>query len=152
MFQTTDCLRMTFTDTVGTVVGLPLLEQQLLGLESLDTHLPPRHILPTHSQCPGRQGILIHHLYQEPLQVIIMIKKLPSDQIMIKKHLSDQIMMTRNRSKSPGGRGLCSSPSIKRPNSLMPGTIKFKFEYSLTQIEFLDLSLRIESGGIVTNM
>ena len=37
-------------------------------------------------------------------------------------------------------------------NSLMPGTIKFKFEYSLTQIEFLDLSLRIESGRIVTNL
>merc|ERR1711981_1065333 len=29
----------------------------------------------------------------------------------------------RNRSKSPGGRGLCSSsPSVKRPNSLMPTT------------------------------
>ena len=37
-------------------------------------------------------------------------------------------------------------------NSLIPGIIKFKFEYSKTQVEFLDLSLRIENGRIETNL
>ena len=37
-------------------------------------------------------------------------------------------------------------------NSLMPGVIKFKFEYSKSEIEFLDLSIRIENGRIETNL
>merc|ERR1719378_1108429 len=59
---------MTFTDTVATV-GLLLLEQLLLGSESLDIRLPPRHILPTHSQCPGRQGTGRSHLEAEVFAV-----------------------------------------------------------------------------------
>ena len=37
-------------------------------------------------------------------------------------------------------------------NSLMPGTVKFKFEFSYEKIEFLDLEIRIEGGKLVTNL
>ena len=37
-------------------------------------------------------------------------------------------------------------------NSLMPGVIKFKFQYSKKKIEFLDLEIRIENGRIETNL
>ena len=37
-------------------------------------------------------------------------------------------------------------------NTLMPGFIKFKFEYSKTNFEFLDLEIRIENGRIETNL
>ena len=37
-------------------------------------------------------------------------------------------------------------------NSLMPGVIKFKFQYSKKKIEFLDLEISIENGRIETNL
>ena len=37
-------------------------------------------------------------------------------------------------------------------NRLMPGIIKFKFEYSMEKIEFLDLEIYIKDGKIKTNL
>jgi hypothetical protein len=37
-------------------------------------------------------------------------------------------------------------------NSLMPGVVKFKFEYSDVKIEFLDLQLFIENGKLETSL
>ena len=37
-------------------------------------------------------------------------------------------------------------------NSLMPGVIKFKYQYSLQKIEFLDLEIYIEENQIKTNL
>ena len=41
---------------------------------------------------------------------------------------------------------------VDQLNTLMPGVIKFKFEYSKTNIEFLDLDIRMENGRIETNL
>ena len=37
-------------------------------------------------------------------------------------------------------------------NSLMPGVVKFKYEYSVNKIEFLDLEIIIENGKLETNL
>ena len=37
-------------------------------------------------------------------------------------------------------------------NSLLPGVIKFKFEFSTDKIEFLDLEIFIQNGRIETNL
>ena len=37
-------------------------------------------------------------------------------------------------------------------NSLMPGVIKLKFEFSFTRIVFLDLEIFIEDGFLKTNL
>ena len=37
-------------------------------------------------------------------------------------------------------------------NSLMPGIVKFKFDYSHSRIEFLDLQIFIEDGQLKTNL
>ena len=37
-------------------------------------------------------------------------------------------------------------------NTLMPGVVKFKFEYSKQKIEFLDLEIKIENGRLETNL
>ena len=37
-------------------------------------------------------------------------------------------------------------------NSLIPGVVKFKYEYSLKKIEFLDLEILIENGKLETNL
>ena len=37
-------------------------------------------------------------------------------------------------------------------NSLMPGVVKFKYEYSMEKIEFLDLEIFIENGKLETNL
>jgi len=54
--EMTDCLRTTSTST-----GTPAL---LVLLETPGTH-PPHHTLPTHSQCPDRQGTGRSHLEVE---------------------------------------------------------------------------------------
>ena len=36
-------------------------------------------------------------------------------------------------------------------NSLMPGTIKFKFEFSYEKINFLDLEISIENGRLISD-
>ena len=37
-------------------------------------------------------------------------------------------------------------------NSLMPGTIKFKFEFSYEKINFLDLEISVENGRLISNL
>ena len=37
-------------------------------------------------------------------------------------------------------------------NSLLPGVVKFKYEYSTEKIEFLDLEISIENGLLKTNL
>ena len=37
-------------------------------------------------------------------------------------------------------------------NSLIPGVVKFKYEYSVNKIEFLDLEIIIENGKLETNL
>ena len=37
-------------------------------------------------------------------------------------------------------------------NSLLPGVVKFKFEYSLQKVEFLDLEIVIKDGKLETNL
>ena len=37
-------------------------------------------------------------------------------------------------------------------NSLHPGVIKFKFEYSTEMVEFVDLQIMVENGRIETNL
>ena len=37
-------------------------------------------------------------------------------------------------------------------NTLMPGVVEFKFEYSKEKIEFLDLEIKIENGRLETNL
>ena len=37
-------------------------------------------------------------------------------------------------------------------NTLMPGVVKFTFEYSTEKVEFLDLEIRIENGRFETNL
>ena len=37
-------------------------------------------------------------------------------------------------------------------NSLVPGVVKFKYDYSNTKIEFLDLEISIENGVLKTNL
>ena len=37
-------------------------------------------------------------------------------------------------------------------NNLMPGVIKFKFDFSMDKIEFLDLVIYMEDGRIKTNL
>ena len=37
-------------------------------------------------------------------------------------------------------------------NSLMPGVIKFKFEFSTEMVEFLDLKIKIENGKLSTDL
>ena len=37
-------------------------------------------------------------------------------------------------------------------NSLMPGVVKFKFEFSITRIVFLDLEIFIEDGKLKTDL
>ena len=37
-------------------------------------------------------------------------------------------------------------------NSIMPGVIKFKYQYSREKIEFLDLEVKIENGRLETNL
>ena len=37
-------------------------------------------------------------------------------------------------------------------NNIMPGVVKFKYDYSLEKIEFLDLEIMIKNGKLETNL
>ena len=41
---------------------------------------------------------------------------------------------------------------VKWLNSLMPGTIKFKFEFSYEKVNFLDLEIYIEDGQLKSSL
>ena len=62
-----------------------------------------------------------------------------------KRYIDDVLMLFK------GSKEQCEQ-FVNWLNSLMPGIIKFKFEYSETEIEFLDLSIKIEGGRLVTNL
>ena len=68
------------------------------------------------------------------------------DLILLWKRYIDDVFMIFNGSKEQ-----CKE-LVDWLNTLMPGVIKFKFEYSKTNIEFLDLDIRIENGRIETNL
>ena len=68
------------------------------------------------------------------------------DLILLWKRYIDDVFMLFNGSKEQ-----CKE-LVDWLNTLMPGVIKFKFEYSKKNIEFLDLDIRIENGRIETNL
>ena len=65
--------------------------------------------------------------------------------LMWKRFIDDVLMLFK------GSEAQCQE-LVNWLNSLMPGIIKFKFEYSKTGIEFLDLSIKIENGRLETNL
>ena len=68
------------------------------------------------------------------------------DQIMLWKRFIDDIFMLFKGSKHE-----CES-LVNWLNSLYPGVIKFKYEYSMDMVEFLDLQIILENGKIETNL
>ena len=50
-----------------------------------------------------------------------------------------------------GSKEECTS-LVEWLNSLMPGVVKFKFEFSFEEIEFLDLKIFLEGGRIITEL
>ena len=41
---------------------------------------------------------------------------------------------------------------VRHLSSIMPGTIKLKYNYSETSVEFLDLKIMIQNGKLVTDI
>ena len=72
---------------------------------------------------------------QELLELVLLWKRYIDDILMLFKGSEDQCQEL-----------------VTWLNSLMPGIIKFKFEYSNTSIEFLDLTIRIENGRLETDL
>ena len=68
------------------------------------------------------------------------------DKILLWKRFIDDVLMLFRGSKAE-----CES-LVEWLNSLLPGTVKFKFEFSYEKIEFLDLEIRIDGGKLVTNL
>jgi hypothetical protein len=68
------------------------------------------------------------------------------DKILLWKRFIDDVLMLFS-----GSREECQD-LVDCLNSLMPGIIKFKFEYSMEKIEFLDLEIYIKDGKIKTNL
>ena len=68
------------------------------------------------------------------------------DLILLWKRYIDDVFMMINGSEEQ-----CKE-LVNWLNTIMPGVIKFKYEYSKTNIEFLDLEIRIENGRIETNL
>ena len=68
------------------------------------------------------------------------------DKIMLWKRYIDDIFMLFKGSKLE-----CES-LVSWLNSLHPGVIKFKFEFSTKMVEFLDLQIILENGKIETNL
>jgi hypothetical protein len=62
-----------------------------------------------------------------------------------KRFIDDVFMLFR------GSRDQCEE-LVNWLNSLMPGTVKFKFEFSEQKVEFLDLEILIENGKLKTNL
>jgi hypothetical protein len=74
-----------------------------------------------------------------------------SDQVLLEKivlwkRFIDDVLMLFSGSKQE-----CQQ-LVDWLNSLMPGVIKFKFDFSLERIEFLDLVIYMEDGRIKTNL
>ena len=62
-----------------------------------------------------------------------------------KRYIDDVFMLFK------GSEEQCSD-LVEWLNSLMPGVVKFKYEYSVNKIEFLDLEIIIENGKLETNL
>ena len=62
-----------------------------------------------------------------------------------KRYIDDVFMLFKGSAEE------CTS-FVEGLNKLMPGAVKFKFEYSRQKIEFLDLEIMIENGLIETNL
>ena len=50
-----------------------------------------------------------------------------------------------------GSEEMCAE-LVRHLNSIMPGTIKLKYNYSETSVEFLDLKIMIQNGKLVTDL
>ena len=68
------------------------------------------------------------------------------DKILLWKRYIDDVLVLFRGSKAD-----CEA-LVGWLNSIMPGTVKFKFDFSYERIEFLDLEIRIEDGRLVTNL
>ena len=68
------------------------------------------------------------------------------DSILLWKRFIDDVLMLFKGTKEE-----CRQ-FVEWLNSLLPGVIKFKYEYSSKKIEFLDLELSIENGTMETNL
>ena len=68
------------------------------------------------------------------------------DSILLWKRFIDDVLMLFKGTKEE-----CRQ-FVEWLNSLLPGVIKFKYEYSSKKIEFLDLELSIENGTLETNL
>ena len=62
-----------------------------------------------------------------------------------KRYIDDVLMLFR------GSQEECKA-LVEWLNSLMPGVVKFKFDYSRSRIEFLDLQIFIEDGILKTSL
>ena len=65
--------------------------------------------------------------------------------VLWKRYIDDVFMLFR------GSEDQCQA-LVDWLNSIMPGVIKFKYQYSKEKIEFLDLEVRIENGRLETNL
>ena len=62
-----------------------------------------------------------------------------------KRYIDDILMLFK------GSRVQCQN-LVNWLNTLMPGVVKFKFEYSEDKIEFLDLEIKIKNGKLETDL
>jgi hypothetical protein len=83
----------------------------------------------------GKYEDLVFNSDQQLLELIILWKRYIDDVFMLFGGTEDQCQEL-----------------VDWLNSLMPGVIKFKFQYSKKKIEFLDLEISIENGRIETNL
>ena len=68
------------------------------------------------------------------------------DRILLwKRYIDDVLMLFRGTEKD------CES-LVEWLNSLMPGTVKFKFEFSYQKIQYLDLEIFLQDGKLGTNL
>ena len=68
------------------------------------------------------------------------------DKVLLWKRFIDDVLMLFHGSKEE-----CES-LVEWLNSLMPGTVKFKFEFSYQKIEFLDFEIFLMDGKLGTNL
>ena len=68
------------------------------------------------------------------------------EQILLWKRFIDDVLMLFRGSESD-----CQA-LVSWLNSLMPGVVKFKFEFSITRIVFLDLEIFTEDGKLKTDL
>ena len=79
-------------------------------------------------------------------KIVFSSDQLLLERILLWKRFIDDVLMLFRGTKAD-----CEA-LVTWLNSLMPGTVKFKFEFSYEKIEFLDLEIRIEGGKLVTNL